>query len=156
MRRANLLVSTRPGWFQHHPTHFRRERGEFNPDTTRRGSPLLSVFLSSQTRRGGDLPFSLSLYPHRRNEEGRSPSRRVSIHTDATRRDIHTPSHRVSIRTDTVTGGIPTRRQGVYPFSSFFYPHRCDEEGRSPPGGLTPPRHLLYYIFIYFNYNNYS
>ena len=73
--------------------HRRDERGyppsrcvSICTDTTRRGTPLLLVFLSAQTRRGGGHPFSACFCPHRRDEEGISPSRRVSIHTDATGR----------------------------------------------------------------------
>jgi hypothetical protein len=55
-------------------------------DTTRRGRPLLGESLTTQTRRGGGHPFSACLLPHRRDEEGISPSWRVSIHTDVTRR----------------------------------------------------------------------
>ena len=147
------LLSTRPGWFQH-----RRDEEGISPsrrvsihaDATRRGIPSsrcvfirtaptsrgippLVVFLSAQTRRGGDLPFLACFYPRRRNVEGYTyPLHRVSIRTDtargASRHDEreYTPSRRISIRTDA------TRR--AHP----------------------PPRHLLYYILIYFNYNYYS
>jgi len=94
-------------------------------DATTRGIPPLGVFLFTQTRRGGVLPFSFVFLCTQTRRGGPPPLVRVSI-----QRGGDLPFLFVFLLTQ-------TRREGVSPFSASFCSHRHDEEG-SPP-----PRHLL-------------
>ena len=100
-------------------------RVSMRTDATTRGIPPLGVFLFTQTRRGGVLPFSFVFLCTQTRRGGPPPLVRVSI-----QRGGDLPFLFVFLLTQ-------TRREGVSPFSASFCSHRHDEEG-SPP-----PRHLL-------------
>ena len=99
------------------------------PTTTLKNERLSSfsrVVDTAATRdamRRGKPPLCCVSFTYRRDGRGFPPSRRVSFHTDATRRGK--PSSVVFLCNW-------TRREWVYPFSLGFFPYRRDERGETP------------------------